>query len=343
MDIYDFINYLKDLTTKGYDIKINRNSGEKSSVKIMTIHKSKGLEYHICYYSGLYSKFNISDLNDKFIFDNKYGIISPYFDEGISNTIYKYLLKEDYIKEEISEKIRLLYVALTRAKEKIILLKPKKDNIKSDIMDSKSFLDMINLVEDLDTRTKNIDIDKLNITKNYNLTKLVDYEKMIDKSNIIINENTKEYRKEELESKKYSKNIELIDKDIKDKLDFGIKIHSILENIDLKNPDISNIKDEYIKNKLTNFISLPLFKNVKNIYQEYEFYYENETINHGIIDLLLEYDNEYIIIDYKLKNIENEAYKNQLNGYKKYIQDMTGKTVKVYLYSFIDSNLVSIS
>ena len=58
---------------------------------------------------------------------------------------------------------------------------------------------------------------------------------------------------------------------------------------------------------------------------------------------MLEYDNEYIIIDYKLKNIENEAYKNQLNGYKKYIQDITGKTVKVYLYSFIDSNLVSIS
>ena len=81
----------------------------------------------------------------------------------------------------------------------------------------------------------------------------------------------------------------------------------------------------------------------ENMNQEYEFYYENETINHGIIDLLLEYDNEYIIIDYKLKNIENEAYKNQLNGYKKYIQDMTGKTSKVYLYSFIDSNLVSIS
>ena len=341
--ISEFVDYLDKVEQNKLDIKYSVNMKNDQSVKIMTIFKSKGLEFNICYFPGLYNEFNKQEFKEKFFYSSLYGIIIPYKDKEIKETFYKILFKENYNKEEISEKIRLLYVALTRAKEKIILLKPKKDNIKSDIMDSKSFLDMINLVEDLDTRTKNIDIDKLNITKNYNLTKLVDYEKMIDKSNIIINENTKEYRKEELESKKYSKNIELIDKDIKDKLDFGIKIHSILENIDLKNPDISNIKDEYIKNKLTNFISLPLFKNVKNIYQEYEFYYENETINHGIIDLLLEYDNEYIIIDYKLKNIENEAYKNQLNGYKKYIQDMTGKTVKVYLYSFIDSNLVSIS
>ena len=341
--ISEFVDYLDKVEQNKLDIKYSVNMKNDQSVKIMTIFKSKGLEFNICYFPGLYNEFNKQEFKEKFFYSSLYGIIIPYKDKEIKETFYKILFKENYNKEEISEKIRLLYVALTRAKEKIILLKPKKDNIKSDIMDSKSFLDMINLVEDLDTRTKNIDIDKLNITKNYNLTKLVDYEKMIDKSNIIINENTKEYRKEELESKKYSKNIELIDKDIKAKLDFGIKIHSILENTDLKNPNISNIKDEYIKNKLTNFISLPLFKNVKNIYQEYEFYYENETINHGIIDLLLEYDNEYIIIDYKLKNIENEAYKNQLNGYKKYIQDMTGKTVKVYLYSFIDSNLVSIS
>ena len=71
--------------------------------------------------------------------------------------------------------------------------------------------------------------------------------------------------------------------------------------------------------------------------------YDSKIVKSNDIYVYAEYDNEYIIIDYKLKNIENEAYKNQLNGYKKYIQDMTGKTVKVYLYSFIDSNLVSIS
>ena len=88
----------------------------------MTIHKSKGLEYNICYYAGLYNKFNIRDLRDSFMYDKKYGIITPVFNKGLGDTIYKILIKEDYIKEEISEKIRLFYVALTRAKEKMILL-----------------------------------------------------------------------------------------------------------------------------------------------------------------------------------------------------------------------------
>lgn len=117
-DIYKFSNYLNTLIEEGYEIKYSLNTDNSDSVKIMTIHKSKGLEYHVCYFSGLYKVFNISDLKDSFIYSNKYGFITPYFEEGINATIYKELLKEDYMAEEISEKIRLFYVALTRAKEK---------------------------------------------------------------------------------------------------------------------------------------------------------------------------------------------------------------------------------
>ena len=50
--------------------------------------------------------------------------------------------------------------------------------------------------------------------------------------------------------------------------------------------------------------------------------------------------NDYIdIIDYKLNNIEDEAYINQLNGYKEYIENITNKKVNIYLYSIINSNL----
>ena len=204
MDIYDFINYLKDLTTKGYDIKINRNSGEKSSVKIMTIHKSKGLEYHICYYSGLYSKFNISDLNDKFIFDNKYGIISPYFDEGISNTIYKYLLKEDYIKEEISEKIRLFYVALTRAKEKMILVTDlNQGKTSKDIIKYRSFKDiMLSVIDNFNDYITNIDIEKLDITKDYKKIKQTNYLDYITKTDEKLDIKEILIENEELQKKK---------------------------------------------------------------------------------------------------------------------------------------------
>ena len=75
-------------------------------------------------------KWNESDIKEKFTYDNKYGIILPIFQNGIDTTIVPTLMKEKYLKEEISEKIRLFYVALTRAKEKMILILPKSSKEK---------------------------------------------------------------------------------------------------------------------------------------------------------------------------------------------------------------------
>lgn len=348
MDIYDFINYLKDLTTKGYDIKINRNSGESNSVKIMTIHKSKGLEYHICYYSGLYSEFNIRDLNDKFIFDNKYGIISPYFDEGISNTIYKYLLKEDYIKEEISEKIRLFYVALTRAKEKMILVtdlnqgKKSKDRIKY-----RSFNDiMLSVIDNFNDYITNIDIEKLDITKDYKKIKQTNYLDYITKTDEKLDIKEILIENEELDEKSFSKKMtKLITKEENDSIKFGLDMHYALEVTDFINPNFDNM-DNFIKNKIIKFLDNDLLKNIKNaqIYKEYEFVYEEENEKyHGIIDLMLIYPDHIDIIDYKLKNIIDENYINQLNGYKKYIENKTKRHVNTYLYSILGEKIEKIS
>ncbi len=93
----------------GYSIKYSVNKESADSVKVMTIHKSKGLDGTICYFTGLYKKFNIRDVIEKFLFSDKYGLVVPYFDEGIAETFLKTLVKEDYIVDEISEKIRLFY------------------------------------------------------------------------------------------------------------------------------------------------------------------------------------------------------------------------------------------
>ena len=145
----------------------------------MTIHKSKGLEFPICYFSGLYKPFNISDIKEKFTYSNKYGIITPYFDEGVGETIYKHLLKNDYLKEEISEKIRLFYVALTRAKEKMILVMPYEEIVngkESDLVSSvvrskyKSLLDIVSsTLVSLTKYVTVIDYNKSGITKDYSL------------------------------------------------------------------------------------------------------------------------------------------------------------------------------
>ena len=75
----------------------------------------------------------------------------------------------------------------------------------------------------------------------------------------------------------------------------------------------------------------------KKMYKEYEFLYKiDNLVNHGIIDLLIEDDDKYIIIDYKLKNISDSLYDKQLNGYREYITNKTGKKCLCYLYSIID-------
>ena len=110
----------------------------------------------------------------------------------------------------------------------------------------------------------------------------------------------------------------------------GIEVHYILENDDFFNP----------KNDITKKFIKHIDLNNCNIYKEYEFI--NETIyeeSHGIIDLILEYEKEITIIDYKLKNIKDNEYLKQLNGYKKYIEEKTKKKVSIYLYSILDDNL----
>ena len=111
---------------------------------------------------------------------------------------------------------------------------------------------------------------------------------------------------------------------------YGTDIHELFEYT-----DFSNTNNKAVKKLLKN-IDL----NYQEIYKEYEFIYTKEdTTYHGIIDLLLVYQNHISIIDYKLKNIDDEAYLKQLSGYLEYIKSITNKEVSIYLYSILDEEL----
>ena len=86
------------------EIDLSKKMGE--GVIFTTVHKSKGLEYPVCYFADLDHEFNMSDIKDKFIVDRKYGLIVPSMMEENDTTIIKELYKHNYSKEEISEKIR---------------------------------------------------------------------------------------------------------------------------------------------------------------------------------------------------------------------------------------------
>ena len=356
-DIDNFADYLTKLLSVGYKMEYKVPDNGADAVKIMTIHKSKGLEYPVCYFSGLYKEFNISDLKERFLVDKDYGIIVPYFNEGIGNTIYKELLKQNYLKEEISEKIRLFYVALTRAREKIILVKPvnEKEYDQSNVtvlansIKSKyrSLADMLDTIEfRISSKYKPIDLETLNLTKDYAIVGQSNFKENLNKVAEVIE--VKELKLNNIlkgQSTFSKKTNTVINKETYNSIQLGTKIHEYLEFIDFKNPNLEVITDKFVKKLIQNLIEQPIMKNLgeATIYQEYEFIYEENSIEyHGVIDLMLEYDNHINIIDYKLKNITDDAYRNQLLGYKKYIETKTSKQVDLYLYSILDSKLSSI-
>ena len=352
----DLINYFNEMLELNEKITYSLNKETKNSVKIMTIHKSKGLEYPICYYTGLSSKFNTSDLKKRFIFDNKLGIIIPYVKNGIKNTIYNLLYKNNYVKEDISERIRLFYVALTRAREKMIIVTSlsDKDIENDDIVELDTRLKYTSLSSILNSikvnlkdYIKEIDLNLVNLSKDYTMSKNIDIKKLIDKtdSKIMVEEFEKINNKNIIDKHFSKSNLLMVTKEIKEKMEFGTLLHEYLEYIDFYNIDLDFIDNKY-KKIFENIFKNDLFSNIKNslnIYKEYEFIYFQDDIKlHGIIDLMIEYSNYIDIIDYKLKNINDKEYIKQLNGYKDYIKTKTNKNINLYLYSIIDNKYIAI-
>ena len=329
-------------------LECNFNDSREDSVKIMSIHKSKGLEFNICYFSGFYGKFNMKDLNSRFIFSNKYGMILPYYKDGIGTTIYKTLYKDDFLIDEISEKIRLFYVALTRAKEKMILVTSIEENesfnelVPDDIRIKYSSFNSIlkSIYYTVSPYIKDIDIESLGISRDYNLIKKVDFKKLIKKSDEVIENIEINIDNNFISNKHFSKGShEVLDEDVFVKMQFGTYIHYLFELFDFKNPDYSYIDEEYV-DYIKSFVESGIDFNTCDIYKEYEFIYEKDNIElHGIIDLLLVYKDKVMIIDYKLKNIDDDNYLKQLNGYKEYIEHKLGKDTHIYLYSVLDKKL----
>lgn len=346
-DIYDYQKYLEDIISNNLKIEYNVGDNSTDTVKIMTIHASKGLEFSICYFSSLFNRFNISEAVNRYTYDNEYGIIIPYKDNFYYNTIYHKLAYRNYIKENISERIRLLYVALTRAKEKMIFILPssnKDETFISDIIDNNirekynSFASIMYSLEGVTKKYyKNIDLSKINITKDYNMIKNNNYLKLINRvDDKLLVDNINIITNKEEEKSFSKKNIHIISKEEELKLEYGRRVHELFELTDFNNIDNLYGKDREI---IVNFLNNIDINNC-DIYKEYEFIYEEDNITyHGIIDLLLVYNDSIKIIDYKLKNINDTAYLKQLNGYKSYIEKVFGKPTYIYLYSIIDNKL----
>ncbi|MDP3386489.1 MAG: helicase-exonuclease AddAB subunit AddA [Eubacteriales bacterium] len=124
--IFDFIAYLEKIGQSYGDMSTAKLLGENDNVvRLMTIHKSKGLEFPIVICAGLSKRFNMTDLNDQIIISKKCLVAPKFIDPEkriFRETLPRYASKIQMRNESISEEMRVLYVALTRAIDKLILV-----------------------------------------------------------------------------------------------------------------------------------------------------------------------------------------------------------------------------
>ena len=270
--IFNFINFISKLKKSNTDMGSAKTLGENADVvRIMSIHKSKGLEFPVVICSGMGKNFNTQDFKKNILYHHSlgYGPQLVDFERRISfPSIAKEALKNKINIENLSEEMRVLYVAFTRPKEKLIITgstKKIEDSIKKwsseldssktisqySILKGKNFLDWI-----MPSILKHRDLENIRDAINVNIEHIEDHPSKWS---------TKLWYKEDI----------LIDKKDEENED---GIESILENLNID--EFSTEYYEQIKEKL-NYeypykfsvtkpasISVTEIKKVQNIYEE---------------------------------------------------------------------------
>lgn len=224
--LYSFIKFIDQLKLSSGDLGSAKLIGENDNVvRIMSIHKSKGLEFPVVFLVSTGKQFNLTDLNQQVLLHQEMGIGVKYinYEKQVQyDTLSKSAVKNKMLVETLSEEMRILYVALTRAKEKLIITGMKRDYAK----------DINKLKEQVERYNKSN--NKINpiLIKKYK--KYIDWILLVycyEQDNIKEKIDLNVYKKQELMQKLKSPKKE------------EVEIISILENKKTDNTQLNKIKD----------------------------------------------------------------------------------------------------
>ncbi|WP_258239278.1 RecB-like helicase [Arcobacter sp. CECT 8989] len=309
-NVVDFVYEIDEL-----DASIENS--EQIGLQILTIFKSKGLEFHtVLLLDRIKQKvanrdsllFEYDDVNLKNIY-YKIGALYNY------STEYKEALKKEK-SLEFEDELNILYVAMTRAKKNMIIFKKPEKSV-FDLLDLKPNILGEIVVSD-------------NKTKNYEKTSKVVYQALnLGKQDkpISVENDDEEYT---LHAKYFGIAthycLEMMNSFDENSLNLAINIVRNRYSNYLDENDIQNIKNR-VSNLLVNSEFLDLVKE-GNYSKEQSLIYKNEL---RIIDLLVEKDNKYYIFDYKTTKGELQEHIYQVSYYKKAIKDILASD-EVYTY-----------
>lgn len=209
--LFNFITFINKLKKSSGDMGSAKILGENENVvRIMSIHKSKGLEFPVVFLSGCGKQFNDLDLKGQILYHEELGFGPDYINSEENYkfpTIAKEAIKKKIKIENLSEEMRVLYVAFTRAREKLIITGTTKDLEKdcekwskaignnkvipsSEVLSSNRYLDWIGLAlinhNDGNILRELTSKDNYNIDENLSTFHIVKYDKsyvFVDKNN----------------------------------------------------------------------------------------------------------------------------------------------------------------
>lgn len=372
-DCFDFV-----LNYSEFSLEMENECGG-DTVSVMTIHKSKGIEFKYVFLINTTNEFNFESTNETVMFNKNYGVGMDYYDvvnrtqiPTVASAGIKLLEKRKLVEEQQ----RVLYVALTRAKEKLFVIysKEKEKILQNGKEHKRCFGDWF----------EPIVYNELNGKHN----KIINFEMYSAES--LREKNVAETRELHL-TDELSEDIEWFEYQFKDAKNFSLKTsiskilknaeeeqtfvgggssadrgtayHEFMQKLDFKAGNLEeqidafagvsgseNVDSELIKK----IVKLSIFDEISRanyILTEKEFYAklstekikqsncEAECILQGIIDLIAVFDDYLIVLDYKTgryADYKKDGYEFQLKTYSEIAEKIYGKTVKKRVLCFID-------
>lgn len=349
----EFVSYFDDMEAYEERQDIATNVLEKDTVKCMSIHASKGLQFKIVYYPILKGRFRLNPEGIGYFSAKKStGIALPNVHALASPRPLPLLLGGEIdAREEVSERMRLWYVALTRAEEKMILLMPKpgpneegapKEEKKlSSAAECRSFYDFVRLA---DLPLPAVDCDAAD-------HEAINGSRAAAKASVEAEHTPAPYAlafRSLPEPPAAKPSAARASKEVGESADlgalaYGRHLHRLMELVDFKTKDVSFIASAAEKALIERVLSLPIFENSAKAkaFKEYRFV---SAAGSSVIDLYLLYEDHIDLIDYKAKDIDDPAYQRQLQLYEEYLsQAYPGKRIGKYLLSLSEATLKGVS
>jgi len=309
----------------------------RGAVSLMSIHASKGLEFPVVYLSKSHGQPFSPSRSAKDIVDRKLGLLleppggsgAADIEEGKAPSLLKLLHASSDGREAISEGIRLLYVAWTRAGQRLILTEREEEEKQKSSPES-----FLKIYRDSAGVYGSFPVIGDGAPSDASFTK----EAADPPLSLTITRRSVSFPVERISPSRPSK--ESLGPMDYGALQYGTKMHRLLELASFKGKDLSFLPEGSLKGHLAKILSLPHFRDLSDAREYHEYaYYDEETRTRGSIDLLLLFPDHAEIIDFKSSKTDDPAYDRQLAAYAHYVEKAFGLPAKAYLLSLRDATL----